>query len=635
MANLLWIEFDEIDGEYVCLGDDFTYSFDATDRDGDELRYSLVTPLSFFSIDYANTLGVQGGGRKVIPTEFIEWQPGYSATNAIPGNPALRIDPKIGELSVRASQVGLFTFTVLVEEYRNSERIGATRRDYQLFVFDCPPLTPPDATITINDQPATETSACQGADVVLKATANPNWGYQWKKDGDNLPNATGPTLTVTEGGVYQLVTYLKDQCSKTRRSRKVKIDFTTSRYKLKTNGPPKICSNNGRLTIESPENANYSYQWYKDGLALSLNRASIIATAAGNYWAVLRDVVQGCSSRSDTVNVKTVTAATANISSSDGNGSPMRQLCTGTTTTLSAQNDALGSYQWTKNGQTLPNETKPTLTVSTAGDYAVTAKDTNGCAVNPTAVKIEVVNKVTVRLDSLPNFCGINHAAISLVGTPAGGVFAGAGVSNGQFDPKMAGIGTHSISYTVKGALDCQNGEATRRLTITPPPILDLGNDRELFRGSSLTLNGDLGIGYQYVWSPPTYLNNARTARPIASPEATTTYILTATGPNGCVATDTIKIVVMTTIYIPDVFTPNGDSVNDTWVLRGLENYPEVEVRVFNRWGNVVFYGKGPSQLAFDGRFNGTMLPSGVYTYLIDTKTNSNQVVRGSLLLAR
>ena len=75
-------EFDEIDGEYVCVGDDFTYSFDATDRDGDELRYSLVTPYSFYD------KAVASGSN--IPTEFIEWETGYSATNAIPGNPALR-----------------------------------------------------------------------------------------------------------------------------------------------------------------------------------------------------------------------------------------------------------------------------------------------------------------------------------------------------------------------------------------------------------------------------------------------------------------------------------------------------------------------------------------------------------------
>ncbi len=76
-------------------------------------------------------------------------------------------------------------------------------------------------------------------------------------------------------------------------------------------------------------------------------------------------------------------------------------------------------------------------------------------------------------------------------------------------------------------------------------------------------------------------------------PESTTTYTLLAAGPDGCRASDTITVRVVTTIYIPDVFTPNGDGVNDEWELLGLENYPNVEVTVWNRWGNAVFYGKG------------------------------------------
>ena len=56
-------------------------------------------------------------------------------------------------------------------------------------------------------------------------------------------------------------------------------------------------------------------------------------------------------------------------------------------------------------------------------------------------------------------------------------------------------------------------------------------------------------------------------------------------------ASDTIGITVISPLYIPDVFTPNGDGQNDQWELRGLENYPEAQVLVFNRWGNLVFYG--------------------------------------------
>ena len=619
-------EFDEIDGEYVCLGDDFTYSFDATDRDGDELRYSLVMPMNIYDKEY----GASYSG--LINTEFIEWQTGYSATNAIKGNPALQIDAKTGELSVRATEVGLFTFTVLVEEYRNGEKIGATRRDYQLFVFDCPPLIPPDPTITINDQPANDVSVCQGGAVTLKATVNPNWGYQWKRDGDNIPNATTPVLTLTEAGTYQLVTYLENTCSKTRRSRKVKVDFTNSNFKLKTNGAARVCSGGGSFTLETPENSNYTYEWYRDGQQLAAaTQFTFKPTEAGRYWALVRDAAIGCSSRSDTVAVQSVTPLAVSINSSAG-----FQICAGTATTLSVSNNAAQkTYQWRRNDREMPNETKSTLVVSEAGDYKVALIDTNGCVNSASTVKVEMVDKITVTLDSIPNFCGVGFPPVALQGTPTGGTYAGNGVSNNQFEPPKAGIGTHQISYSIKGALACQQGEAKRTVVITPPPVLNLGPDRELFKGAAVELNGDLGAGYVYNWTPPASLSDPSMAKTQARPEATTTYTLRATGPNGCVAEDTITVRVITTIYIPDVFTPNGDGINDVWKLRGLENYPEAEVSIFNRWGNLVFFGKGNGQKQFDGTFNDNVLTNGVYIYQIKTLSAGGYTFRGSVILMR
>ncbi len=617
-------EFNEVDGEYICLGDNFTFPFDATDRDGDELRYSLVTPYSFYSLEVAKLVSSR------IPSEFIEWAPGHSTANAINGNPPLSIDSKTGELSVKANEVGLFAFTVLVEEYRNGERISGSRRDYQFFVFDCPPLIPPDPTITVNGQPASEASACVGGTVQLRATENATWGYQWQKDGVSIPNATTASLIVKEAGNYQLVTYLQNQCSKTRRSRKVKVDFTTTAFKLKSTGPPRICLTNGKFALESPANANYTYEWYKDSQKLSASQANFTATEPGSYWAVINDVIQGCTSRSDTIKIQTVPPTKVNIVNSSSG-----QICSGTSATLLVNTNAIKSFQWTSNGQNLPNETKNTLVVSQAGEYNVTAIDTNGCQATGTAAKIEIVNKITVTLDSLPNFCGTDYPPLPLKAIPSGGTYSGKGVVNNSFDPKSAGVGTHTITYSIKGSLACQSGEAVRTLVITPPPVLNLGRDREIFKGASIELKGDLGAGYRYSWAPPTGLSDPTAAKTFAAPEVTTTYTLRAEGPNGCIALDTIQMRVITTIHIPEAFTPNGDGINDTWELRGMENYPEAEVSVYNRWGNAIFFGKGSNQRAFDGKFNGEAVPAGVYVYVIKTQASNGYIFRGSVMVLK
>ena len=69
---------------------------------------------------------------------FITWSQGLSAANQIPGLPSLGIDARSGRLTVRASSLGLFVFGVRCAEYRKGVKIGETRRDFQLYVLNCP-----------------------------------------------------------------------------------------------------------------------------------------------------------------------------------------------------------------------------------------------------------------------------------------------------------------------------------------------------------------------------------------------------------------------------------------------------------------------------------------------------------------
>lgn len=72
-------------------------------------------------------------------------------------------------------------------------------------------------------------------------------------------------------------------------------------------------------------------------------------------------------------------------------------------------------------------------------------------------------------------------------------------------------------------------------------------------------------------------------------------------------------------LQIPNTFTPNGDGINDTWNIKNIENYPDVTVNVFTRWGQKVFSSIG-YPVPWDGSYKGYVLPSGTYYYIIDTK---------------
>jgi gliding motility-associated-like protein len=85
---------------------------------------------------------------------------------------------------------------------------------------------------------------------------------------------------------------------------------------------------------------------------------------------------------------------------------------------------------------------------------------------------------------------------------------------------------------------------------------------------------------------------------------------------------DTALVTVVLQCAKPQIFTgfsPNNDGVNDTWVIRGLDQFPKHRIKVFNRWGTLVFEAANYMESnAWDGQWNERALPDGTYFYLID-----------------
>jgi len=93
--------------------------------------------------------------------------------------------------------------------------------------------------------------------------------------------------------------------------------------------------------------------------------------------------------------------------------------------------------------------------------------------------------------------------------------------------------------------------------------------------------------------------------------------------------------VICDKILIYNGISPNGDNLNDVWRMPGIDQYPNNEVRVYNRWGQLVFERQGyTNALGWDGRWNGRDLPDGTYFYMIDLKDGS-QVLSGYLQILR
>lgn len=133
--------------DYACINQLYYVEFTGTDPDGDSLVYSLQTPLN------------SSVANEPVPTPQpkphfgVVFKSGFSETSMIPGSSPLKISSK-GLLTVTPSDIGLYVFSVLVEEFRNHEKIGEVRRDFQMLVVDgCLPPDPPVVDVDIPGDP--------------------------------------------------------------------------------------------------------------------------------------------------------------------------------------------------------------------------------------------------------------------------------------------------------------------------------------------------------------------------------------------------------------------------------------------------------------------------------------------------
>lgn len=175
--------------------------------------------------------------------------------------------------------------------------------------------------------------------------------------------------------------------------------------------------------------------------------------------------------------------------------------------------------------------------------------------------------------------------------------------------------------------------ECSFQLTVDGPGVdvvgvdLSAGEDQRIARGGSTLLQARGGTGH--VWNPPTGLSDILGPSQVAMPTETTHYTVTATV-DGCVFSDTVIVRVTRSIAPPNTFTPNGDGYNDTWVIPGIEDFPRADVRIFDRWGQVVFQSFGYRE-PFDGRG----LPTATYYWHIDLGQAGEGIHTGYVAIVR
>lgn len=200
--------------------------------------------------------------------------------------------------------------------------------------------------------------------------------------------------------------------------------------------------------------------------------------------------------------------------------------------------------------------------------------------------------------------------------------------------------GYYDVTLHVTDAL-CRTGTITQTLdkgelqvTASPDQSIILGESADISVEAEFVLP-DL----VYEWEPATALSCTDCQDPIANPTETTAYIVTVTEPAGCTGMDTVVVNVISDLvgilYVPNAFTPNGDGVNDDFVVSGnaIKDY---EIMIYDRFGEMVFQSNDISQ-NWTGEFQGTALDPGVFMYVVQVTFLDDQedFRKGSITLIK
>lgn len=164
--------------------------------------------------------------------------------------------------------------------------------------------------------------------------------------------------------------------------------------------------------------------------------------------------------------------------------------------------------------------------------------------------------------------------------------------------------------------------------------LVDAGKDTTIHEGESVELQG-LVQGGNFYWN--TVSGELNVLKPKVSPTSTTTYTLVSTQ-QGCILTDDVRIKVLKRVLnAVTSFSPNGDGINDIWLVPELEDYPNCEVKIYSRWGQPVFEATGYTyKKSWDGTYNGNTVDEGVYFYIIHLRDSINNApIQGTISVIR
>ncbi|HUS86915.1 MAG TPA: gliding motility-associated C-terminal domain-containing protein, partial [Bacteroidales bacterium] len=523
---------------------------------------------------------------------------------------------------------GLYTLIVTDEN-------GCTRQ----FDYD---LTQPDTLELVFNPTSTPDGLynifCNGgtADVDLTATGGSTTGYQYTwttETGSGIVQSSEDQTGLTAGTYYTTVTDLNgcsvDDSIVLTEPEPLTLLLTPVNITCEEPG-----MDNGTIDLSiSGGGAPYSFSWSNG--SSSQNQAGL---TEGRYYVIVTDIY-GCQIE-DSVDILLPPPLILNKTISDYNGFNIScfGVDDGWISIEMTSGDSPFIYSWTGTGGFTSSE--GSISDLVAGQYIISITDMNQCTVSDTTI-LSQQNQIGIDVDvSLTDYGGFN---INCYGDSTGtiDVIPVNSIGNTRYfwtDGNQNKF-RDNLSAGAYGLLIVDDNNCSRDTIIEltqPEPIVITATVEQPYcidmpdGAIILSTQGGYAVSdYYYLWW------DNRTSSTIGDVSAGQ-YRVIVTDDNGCSETDTIIVTSEKNncLTIPNAISPNGDNINDVWNIDLIDLYPDAEIKIFNRWGELVWASEKGYPQPWNGTSRGRMLPIDSYHYIIDLN-NGTQPIVGHITIIR
>lgn len=516
-------------------------------------------------------------------------------------------------------------------------------------------------SITVNAVPTANFTAvspvCAGTNTTLTYTGTGTAAatYNWNFNGGNVAsgNAQGPyQVNWTNGGSYNVTLNVTENgCTSTQQQQTVVVTAVPTSL-FTTNSP--ICGNQPlAVTYTGNGTASAVYNWNFNGGTVNsgsgLGPYAISFANPGNYNITLDVSENGCTSPTTSVPV-TITAIPSSTFSINNH-----TVCSGDVVTITYTGGAPAgaTYNWNFGGGTVQSGSGQgpyNVQFNTTGNAYITLSVTDVNCTSTTTTDSVLVNAIPTVSFSGDVLSGCDPLSVNFTdGSTGASIYSwdfGDGTNSTIQNPTHTfTTGTYNVSLTVINAMGCSvTSTINNYITVVPQPVAQFSvtpnvNVLTELQNATYSFLNSSGNATNYMW----YFGNgdsSNAAMPTYTYTAVGNYTVTLVASNNLGCNNSFSLGLLTVIpnanyFIPNAFTPNGDGVNETFNIEGV-NITSTSLQIFDRWGELLFSSSEMNN-GWDGSFNNKPMQGGVYLYKATITFTSGEVheTKGSFTLLR